>query len=149
MGILAYMFVFLIFESRLLKSPWMEFLKLLVVATVVFLLGLLPFIDNFAHIGGFVFGFLISGILIPYHSLKDLGVKSPTEPKHDYFRIVKIVMVVAGIPAVLLLLVLFFVLFYVVQDTWDGFRFLNCIPFTSSICQDLSGNIRTRDSHII
>ena len=144
------MFVFLIFESRLLRRPWVEFLKLGVVVLLLFLLGLFPFIANFAHIGGFVFGFLLSGILVPYHSLEyaDKGNKKE-KPKYDIYRIIKWAMVIVGIPAVLLLFVLFFILFYVVQDTWDGFRYLNCIPFTSTICQDLGGNIRTRDSHII
>lgn len=144
------MFVFLIFESRLLRRPWVEFLKLGIVVLFLFLLGLFPFIDNFAHIGGFVFGFLLSGILVPYHSLDYVDKKKKMEkPKYDIYRIIKWGMVIAGIPAVILLFVLFFILFYVVQDTWDGFRYLNCIPFTSTICQDLGGNIRTRDSHII
>ena len=145
------MFVFLIFESRLLVHPWQEFLKLGVIVLFLLVLGLFPFIDNFAHIGGFVFGFLFSGILVPYHSLDKLGLKSSKKLSsgRDYFRIIKWAMVIAGIPAVLLLFALFFVLFYVVQDTWDGFRFVNCIPFTDTICQDLGGNIRTRDTHII
>lgn len=146
------MFVFLIFESRLLVSPWIEFLKLGIVVVFLILLGLFPFIDNFAHIGGFVFGFILSGILVPYHSLENLDLGSRRKKKkggRDYYRIVKWVMVIAGIPALVLLFVLFFILFYVVQDTWDGFRFVNCIPFTSTLCQDLGSNIRTRDQHII
>ena len=149
------MFVFLIFESRLLVRPWIEFLKLGIIVLFLLILGLFPFIDNFAHIGGFVFGFLLSGILVPYHNLGNLGIKEKkkkgklSSSKRDVFRIVKWVMVLAGIPAVLLLFVLFFVLFYVVQDTWDGFRYVNCIPFTSTICQDLGSNIRTRSRHII
>ena len=149
-GVVAYMFVFLIFESRLLVHPWIEFLKLGIIVLFLLILGLFPFIDNFAHIGGFVFGFLLSGILVPYHSLENLGIETQGKKrKHDRFRIVKWVMVIAGIPAVLILFALFFVLFYVVQDTWDGFRYVNCIPFTDTICQDLGGNIRTRDTHII
>ena len=144
------MFVFLIFESRLLVYPWIEFIKLGIVVLFLLILGLFPFIDNFAHIGGFVFGFLLSGILVPYHSLDNLNIEAKGKPpKWDTFRIIKWVMVLAGIPAVLLLFTLFFVLFYVVQDTWDGFRYVNCIPFTSTICLDLGGNIRTRDVHII
>lgn len=146
------MFVFLIFESRLLVSPWIEFLKLGIVVTFLFLLGLFPFIDNFAHIGGFVFGFILSGILVPYHSLENLDQylgKRKVKGGRDYYRIVKWVMVIAGIPALLLLFLLFFLLFYLAQDTWEGFRFVNCIPFTDTLCQDLGSNIRTRDSHII
>lgn len=143
------MFVFLIFESRLLVHTWIELIKLAFVVVFLFILGLFPFIDNFAHIGGFVFGFLLSGILVPYHSLQNLGINPQKGRNTDVFRKVKWAMVIIGIPAVLLLFGLFFVLFYVVQDTWDGLRYLNCIPFTDTICQDLGGNIRTRDTHII
>lgn len=143
------MFVFLIFESRFLEKPWLEFLKLLGVAVGFFIIGLLPFIDNFAHIGGFVFGFLLSGIIVPYGNYKKVWDEIPElgieDKKFNAFYITKLVMVIGGIPAVLALYVLFFILFYVVQDTWNGFSYLTCIPFTSTICTDMRTVIRDRD----
>ena len=161
------MFVFLIFEWRLLIRPWVELVKLAFVVLALLLIGLLPFIDNFAHIGGFVFGFFLSGILVPYKPVRDVlekfdgdnfpapdmpvveKVDIPDREIRDVFWWIKVALVVIGIPVVLLLYTLFFLLFYVVQDTYDGFSYVNCIPFTDSICLDLQGNIRDRDSFII
>lgn len=149
LGIVAYMFVFLIFESRFLEKPWIEFLKLLGVTVGFFLIGLFPFIDNFAHIGGFVFGFLLSGIIVPYGNYKkvwdELDLDKGDNKKFNTFYIIKLAMVIGGIPVVLLLFVLFFMLFYVVQDTWEGFSYLTCIPFTSTICTDMRTVVRDRD----
>lgn len=40
-------------------------LTLVVIVVVNLVVGLLPFVDNFAHIGGFVTGFLLGFILLP------------------------------------------------------------------------------------
>ena len=160
LGIVAYFFVFLIFEARLLKNPFVEFIKLVVLVIVLFLIGLLPFIDNFAHIGGFIFGFLLSGVMVPYKPVRDILEKLDEQEKpadgmrfkekgRDYYWIFKIVMLAVGIPLVIGLYVLFLLLFYLVQDSWDGFTYVNCIPFTDTICLDLRGSIRNRDTVII
>ena len=138
----------------------MEFIKLIFVVFFLFLIGLLPFIDNFAHIGGFGFGLFLSFVIVPYKPISnvlekiDKEVGAPEgerfkEEGRDYFRIFKIVMVVVGIPVVVGLFILFFLLFYLVQDSWDGFTYVNCVPFTDTICLDLRGNIRSRDTLII
>ena len=155
LGIVAYFFIFLIFESRFLVRPWVEFLKLVGVVIVLFLLGLLPFIDNLAHIGGFVFGLFISGVIIPYGPYRKLQEEHTIEKettgkdKKDVFLIIKIVLVLVGIPVVLGLFVLFFLLFYLVQDTWIGFGYLSCIPFTSTICNDVRPILRSREEFFV
>ena len=136
----------------------MEFLKLGAITLVLFLFGLLPYFDNFAHIGGFVFGFFISGVVLPYGEYRKVFdpdmleqdnrtmMEIEREKKTNRsFLVIKIVLVVLGLVIVPLLFALFFVLFYVVQDTWSGFSFLTCIPFTSTICLDMQAAIRARD----
>lgn len=152
LGVVAYFFVFLVFESPLLVKPWQEALKLLAVCVFLFLLGLLPFIDNYAHIGGFVFGFLISGILVPYGNFKEVWKLVDHRNDESYskkYLVVKWVMVVGGLVALSLLFTLFFILFYVVQSTWVGFSYLTCIPFTSTLCVDQQVLIRDRDQVIV
>ena len=148
---MAYFFVFLIFESRLLVKPWLECLKLAGVVVFLFLLGLLPFIDNIAHIGGFVFGFFLSGIIVPYGPYRKIqkDIQKVPEDKMDTFLIIKRVMVIVGIPVVIGLLLLFFLLFYLLQDTWEGFGYLSCIPFTSTICNDVRPILRSRDEFFV
>lgn len=150
LGVVAYFFVFLIFESPLLLQPHWELLKLIGVCAFLFLLGLIPYVDNYAHIGGFVFGFLISGVLVPYGSFKEVW-KLTNQKKNDFkkYRIVKLTMILVGLPAILLLYALFLVLLYEVQSTWVGFSYLTCVPFTSSLCIDQQVLIRNRDEFII
>lgn len=152
-GVIAYFFVFLIFETPLLVHPCIEALKLLGVCVALFVLGLIPYVDNYAHIGGFVFGFFISGILVPYGNFKEVRkLTNQSEGKKNIDKIfltVKLVMIFGGLLAVIGLYVLFFVLLYVVQDTWVGFSFLTCIPFTSTLCVDQQVVIRDRDMIIV
>lgn len=151
-GVIAYFFVFLIFESPLLVHPCLEALKLLGLSVCLFLLGLIPYVDNYAHIGGFVFGFFISGILVPYGNYKEVRkLTRKTEGRNvdAMFLTVKLVMIFGGVVAVLGLYALFLVLLYVVQTTWGGFSFLTCIPFTSTLCVDQRVVIRDRDSDML
>ena len=152
LGVVAYFFVFLIFEIPLLEEPWKELLKLLGVCLGLFLLGFFPFIDNYAHIGGFLFGFLISGILVPYGDFKEVWILTDHKDGKKQFMVyktVKLVMVIGGLVGLVLLYTLFFILFYVVQDTWVGFSFLTCIPFTSTLCIDQQVLIRDRSEPIV
>ncbi len=152
LGVVAYFFVFLIFESPLLVEPWKELLKLLGVCLLLFLLGFFPFIDNYAHIGGFFFGFLISGILVPYGNFKEVWKLTDHKNGERYTKVfwtVKLVMVLGGLVGLALLFTLFFILFYVVQNTWVGFSYLTCIPFTSTLCVDQQVFIRDRDAFIV
>ena len=49
-----------------LQYPEMAILKLVGVTAVFFLAGLLPWVDNYAHLFGFIFGFLLSYALLPF-----------------------------------------------------------------------------------
>ena len=148
------------FESPHLERPWLEAIKLAVfVLLPLFLVGLLPFIDNFAHIGGFVFGFLLSMIIVPswtekkaWEKVKELDDDdTPAEKKKKAVTLqtVKLVMIGLGIPLVIGLFVLFILLFYFLQSTWNGFSYLNCVPFTSSFCIDSQQLIRNRTATIV
>ena len=65
-GILACLFVELFQSWQILERPWRAFAKLLAISTFFFSFGLLPWIDNFAHICGFVSGFFLSFAFLPY-----------------------------------------------------------------------------------
>lgn len=149
LGIWAYVFVFWIFESRLLYRPYIELLKLLAILFVLLAIGFLPYVDNFAHIGGFVFGFLLSGIIIPYGNYKRAWHMIEQEPDDNRYDIIKKVLLVVGIIGNLFLAALFLVLFYVVQDTWSGFSYITCIPFTGTLCIDMQAFLRNRNIVVV
>ena len=42
---------------QIVERPWWSLAKLMFVIIVFLMIGTLPFIDNWSHVGGFVFGF--------------------------------------------------------------------------------------------
>lgn len=122
-GILACLFVELFQSWQILARPWRAFFKLLAVVLFLFTFGLLPWIDNFAHISGFVSGLFLSFAFLPYISFG----------RFDLYRkrcqIIVFQVVFLGLLAGLV--VLFY--FYPVRCEWC--EFLTCIPFTDKFCE--------------
>ncbi|KAF5921016.1 hypothetical protein HPG69_005594 [Diceros bicornis minor] len=122
-GILACLFVELFQSWQILARPWRAFFKLLAVVLFLFAFGLLPWIDNFAHISGFVSGLFLSFAFLPYISFG----------RFDLYRkrcqIIVFQLVFLGLLAGLV--VLFY--FYPVRCEWC--EFLTCIPFTDKFCE--------------
>ncbi|KAJ5585045.1 uncharacterized protein N7459_004845 [Penicillium hispanicum] len=58
-GILALQMLDLFYEWPQRSNPWMELIIMVIGVAVTFVLGLLPGLDNFSHIGGFVMGLAI------------------------------------------------------------------------------------------
>ncbi|XP_048349815.1 inactive rhomboid protein 1 isoform X2 [Sphaerodactylus townsendi] len=122
-GILACLFVELFQSWQILARPWRAFFKLLAVVLFLFAFGLLPWIDNFAHICGFISGLFLSFAFLPYISFG----------KFDLYRkrcqIIVFQLVFTGLFSGLV--VLFY--FYPIQCRWC--EFLTCIPFTDKFCE--------------
>ncbi|XP_008585516.1 PREDICTED: inactive rhomboid protein 1 isoform X3 [Galeopterus variegatus] len=122
-GILACLFVELFQSWQILARPWRAFFKLLAVVLFLFTFGLLPWIDNFAHISGFISGLFLSFVFLPYISFG----------KFDLYRkrcqIIVFQVVFLGLLAGLV--ILFY--FYPVRCEWC--EFLTCIPFTDKFCE--------------
>ncbi|CAB4431510.1 unnamed protein product [Rhizophagus irregularis] len=64
-GIIGVLLIDLLQNWKLVVSPCWELTKLLLVIIFSFLLGLIPIIDNFSHIGGFIMGILLGLVLMP------------------------------------------------------------------------------------
>ncbi|KAJ3624640.1 hypothetical protein MTP99_018246 [Tenebrio molitor] len=67
-GLLACLIVEVLNSWPILKHPNQALCKLLSITLALFLIGLLPWVDNYAHLFGFVFGFLLSYALLPFIS---------------------------------------------------------------------------------
>ena len=108
-----------------LKYPEMAILKLVGVTAVFFLAGLLPWVDNYAHLFGFIFGFLMSYALLPFVTF---GV---------YDRRRKTILVWICLASVIFLFVGLLLLFYVtpIHDC-EVCKYFNCIPITKDFCAD-------------
>ncbi len=101
-------------------------------------LGVLPYIDNYANIGGFIFGVLSSFVLVPYI----------TVGKWD--RVKKLCLILLALPVIGFLYLAGFVVFYnlPVSEFCSWCSYIDCIPFTSTFCDDFIGTV-TRYTNII
>ena len=108
---------------KIVSTPWREFFKLGGLSGILLLVGTLPFIDNWSHIGGFVFGIVSGIVFLPYVTFGDWDLKR------------KRILLMICIPTLLLMIVLAFLTFYRLQTTTfcSWCKYLNCIPYTSEI----------------
>jgi hypothetical protein len=96
---------------------------LIAVTIILFALVLLPMIDNYAHLIGFLFGLPLGFALMPniWFGVKDKAKK--------VVIIVLCLALVAGMLAVLI------ILFYVVGVyECPGCQYFNCVPLTPTFC---------------
>ncbi|TSK14664.1 Inactive rhomboid protein 1 [Bagarius yarrelli] len=121
-GILACLFVELFQSWQILARPWRAFIKLLCVVLFLFAVGLLPWIDNFAHICGFISGFFLSFAFLPYISFGRM----------DTYR--KRCQILVSLTLFLGIFSSFVVLFYVYPVKCEWCELLTCIPLTDKFC---------------
>ncbi|KAF4080079.1 hypothetical protein AMELA_G00166250 [Ameiurus melas] len=122
-GLLACLFVELFQGWQMLEKPWNAFLKLLGLVLFLFFCGLLPWIDNIAHIFGFLSGLLLSFAFLPY----------VTFGTFDKYR--KRVLIMLSLLVYVGLFSSLIVWFYFNPIDWDWLEYLTCIPFTSKFCE--------------
>ena len=113
--------------------------KLLLILVLLLLLGLLPWVDNYAHIVGFFTGFLLAYALMPYIAF-DRKERAHTR------RVVSII--VCLVTAVLVFGALLAVFYAVPAKECDWCKYLTCIPFTEDFCADQNINFK-KDEPIV
>ncbi|KAM9773438.1 inactive rhomboid protein 1-like isoform X2 [Syngnathus typhle] len=129
-GILACLFVELFQTWQILERPWRAFGKLIAISVFFFSFGLLPWIDNFAHVCGFVSGFFLSFAFLPYISFG----------RSDMYR--KRVQICVFLLVFAALLSSLAVFFYVYPVKCDWCEYLTCIPITDKFCEKYDLNAK-------
>uniref|UniRef100_A0A1A8LEV0 Inactive rhomboid protein n=2 Tax=Nothobranchius pienaari TaxID=704102 RepID=A0A1A8LEV0_9TELE len=122
-GLLACLFVELFQGWQMLENPWKAFLKLLGIVLFLFLCGLLPWIDNIAHIFGFLSGLLLSFAFLPY----------VTFGTFDKYR--KRILIAVSLLAYVGLFSSLIIWFYVYHINLYWLEHFTCLPFTSKFCE--------------
>ncbi|XP_035258766.1 inactive rhomboid protein 2-like [Anguilla anguilla] len=122
-GLLACLFVELFQGWQMLEKPWKAFLKLVGIVLFLFMCGMLPWIDNIAHIFGFLGGLLLSFAFLPY----------VTFGTFDKYR--KRFLILLSLLVYLGLLSSLVVWFYIYPIHWHWLEHLTCLPFTSKFCE--------------
>ena len=101
--------------------------KFAIILGALFFIGFLPMIDNWAHLFGFVFGCVISFIVLPF-------AKFQSARRITVF----IVSVLVAIGIVTILIILFYVL--PIYEC-DGCQYFSCIPITENFCKTNELNV--------
>lgn len=111
---------------QMYRRPILAIAKLAGPILVLFILGLLPWFDNWAHLFGFIFGFLLAFALMPY----------VTFGKFDRHRKIINILVCLGLATVLFIVLI--LIFYVAPlTTCDSCQYFNCLPFTDDFCDNM------------
>ncbi|PAV79790.1 hypothetical protein WR25_11065 isoform B [Diploscapter pachys] len=82
LGILAALLVDVYHHRSFIAEPWKAIGWLLLVVFLLFLAGLIPWVDNWAHLFGFIFGLLITIVTFPYLDFNP-EEKTPTEKSNE------------------------------------------------------------------
>jgi len=96
-----------------------------VVIAIALCVGLLPYIDNFAHIGGFLFGLVSAVALLPWTTFGKWD-----KARKRLFSIIFLGLT-CGLYAALLPI---FLTGQAVNCTWCGY--FNCVDFVPGMCED-------------
>lgn len=138
-ALLACLIAELINSWKLLDDPITSLWKLISIAIGLFILGLLPWIDNYAHIFGFFVGLMLSLALTPYLT-----------PFNDaYSRRKKLIQIWICIILVILTFVLLplpLYIFPLYKCSWC--QYLDCWPLTPNWCENQDIKL-TRKEYIL
>lgn len=133
-GVLSCIFIELYTHWDLLENPGQQLAKFSSFALLLFALGLLPWVDNYAHIGGFITGLALSFALLPYLLLK------------DYKRTKKMLVIASAFGFVLVIIISLLVVLYIYpiyECEWC--KYLNCLPLTDNWCTNQDIQIKRID----
>ncbi|XP_046402403.1 inactive rhomboid protein 1 isoform X2 [Ischnura elegans] len=140
-GLLACLVVEVLHAWPLLRHPGRALMRLLLATATLLLLGLLPWIDNYAHLFGFVFGFLLSYALLPFVSFGGGGSGMPFDRRR------KVALIWVCLVSATLLFLLLVLLFYVVPVyDCEACLLFTCLPLTRDFCAEQNIDFK-RDYH--
>ena len=124
-GLLGVLYLDLFQNWPLLIHPWRNFFILTITILVSLAIGLLPYIDNYAHVGGIVCG-ILSGIIF-----------CPTIVFGKWDARRKMISLAIAAPLFVAMFVVGFLYFYVfyTDQFCNWCRWFNCIPPDSKWCQ--------------
>ncbi|XP_029641046.1 inactive rhomboid protein 2-like [Octopus sinensis] len=137
LGILACYIVEIIQSWQIQKTPWQSVIKFVAILLLLFVLGLLPWIDNWAHIFGFFVGLFLAFALLPYVTF---GFKDKKK---------KLILIFVSLGLCIMFFVILIILFYVSPVyQCDACQYFNCIPFVSpKFCQNMQVTIRRESKY--
>ncbi|XP_065898694.1 inactive rhomboid protein 1-like [Dysidea avara] len=145
MGVMAAVLVYVVWEWKKFLYPKLELSKVLLIIVFFFCLGMFPYVDNFAHLGGLIGGLLLSAMVVPFYSLFNGDLRSG----HKQVDKLKLILIIICAPLFAIFYGALFIIFYEAQPNCYICQYLTCIPFSDTICQDQRPTPDHRDIDII
>ncbi|KAJ9565417.1 hypothetical protein OSB04_001383, partial [Centaurea solstitialis] len=153
-GLLGAMLSELLTNWKIYTNKFAALTTLILMILINLMVGMLPHLDNFAHIGGFVTGFLLGFILLikPHFHWVNQGV-GPfdyySRPMRKRYKIYQYIFFVLSMIALLAMFTIGFVLLFRKVDANDycsWCHYLTCIPTALWSC-DPQCNVSTRSGN--
>ncbi|CAK5022852.1 unnamed protein product [Meloidogyne enterolobii] len=120
-GVLGALIVHILYSWSWLNQPFRVLFLHLAIAFGLFILGFLPWIDNWAQVSGFIFGSLTAIILLPYITIGNGRVRKRRP------------LVAASFLILAFMFSILFALFFFYQIDYEPLALLNC-PIPTKIC---------------
>ncbi|XP_051156675.1 inactive rhomboid protein 1 isoform X2 [Leptopilina boulardi] len=134
-ALLATLIVEILHCWPMLKYPRRALFKLIIILVVLLMLGVLPWVDNYAHLFGFIFGFLAAYAFMPFISFG------------HYDRRRKVLLIWICTILIVGLFTLLLALFYNIPVyECEICKLFNCIPFTRDFCASQNINFKREES---
>ncbi|XP_071965321.1 inactive rhomboid protein 1-like isoform X2 [Antedon mediterranea] len=135
-GLLACLVVEVLQNYQILRNPGSALGKLLIIISALFVLGLLPWIDNYAHLGGFICGTLLSFIFLPYVYFG------------EFDRNRKRLQIVISTVLLLLYFMAMFIIYYLKPlRNCNWCSYFNCVPLTEDFCSNMDVRLENDELH--
>uniref|UniRef100_A0A158Q8N5 Rhomboid domain-containing protein n=1 Tax=Elaeophora elaphi TaxID=1147741 RepID=A0A158Q8N5_9BILA len=132
-GMFAAMYV----DVNLLERPWQAVMQLSLFTLALFAIGTLPWVDNWAHLFGFIFGILVSLGMPHRNMMSSISSVLPYIQTKRHNRARRLIIVVTSLSTALGLFVLLLVMFYWPFDFSCVYcEYFNCIPYTDHFCDN-------------
>ena len=135
-GLLACVFVELFQTWSLVQNPRLDLLKQSIFMLFLFIFGLLPMIDNYAHLVGFFVGLLLSFAFLPYvnfgtfdRSRKCIGIVLCLCASGTFFVVI--------------------VLLFYVSPVYNCVhcKYFNCLPLTEKFCKSMEVTVTRQETY--
>ena len=149
-GLLAALLVEGVNVWPILRNPVLALSKLLGILLFLLMLGFLPWIDNFAHIFGFLGGMLLSFAFFPYLTFNNMENNRSLNHCSSflYTRKGRLWMIGVSVVLFILLLIGLLIIFYADILDCDWCKYFSCIPFTDKFCADQNINLERSEAHL-
>ncbi|CAJ0584737.1 unnamed protein product, partial [Mesorhabditis spiculigera] len=118
----------------LIDTPWKAYIEHLFVILVLLMIGLFPWVDNWTHLFGFIFGLLISVVIFPYINLMDM--KKDPEGYEKEQRRRKLIIAGALLILIPLTATLTYIFFWNIPIECKWCAQFNCLPFLNILIGD-------------